>query len=326
MVLISSTLGRHLSAAVAFVFFLGVEAMPLSSFTNVTGRGVADVKRASAAPPYWVTYQDKTAAVAGPPDPSTIKGFNVFNLAFYLSTGAFDQAAVWANMGAAQRSTIKTQYAAAGIKLMVSAFGSTEQPTTAGLDPTTLANAIGQFVVNNDLDGVDVDYEDLTAITNGSGGEAWLITFTKQLRTVLPKGQYIITHAPLAPWFSPSRWAGGGYLKVHQEVGDLIDWYNVQFYNQGTDYTTCDGLLNTSSGTYPQSAVFQIAASGVPLNKIVIGKPGVPADAGSGYMEPAILAGCLATAKAQGWSAGAMMWEYPDADASWINTVRGSAF
>lgn len=28
--------------------------------------------------------------------------------------------------------------------------------------------------------------------------------------------------------FSPSKWGGGGYLKVHNSVGSLIDWYNVQ--------------------------------------------------------------------------------------------------
>ena len=28
--------------------------------------------------------------------------------------------------------------------------------------------------------------------------------------------------------FTPNRWGGGGYLKVHQQVGSLIDWYNVQ--------------------------------------------------------------------------------------------------
>jgi chitinase len=57
---------------------------------------------------------------------------------------------------------------------------------------------------------------------------AWLSTFTKALRAQLPQGQYILTHAPLAPWFSPGLWPGNGYLGVHAAVGSLIDWYNVQ--------------------------------------------------------------------------------------------------
>ena len=77
--------------------------------------------------------------------------------------------------------------------------------------------------------GIDVDFEDLSAFDAGTGSaENWLITFTQQLRTLLPQGQYIISHAPLAPWFAPNLWGGGGYLKVHNSVGSLVDWYNVQ--------------------------------------------------------------------------------------------------
>lgn len=37
----------------------------------------------------------------------------------------------------------------------------------------------------------------------------------------------------LAPWFEPgSKWGGGGYLAVDKNVGSLVDWYNVQFYNR----------------------------------------------------------------------------------------------
>ena len=48
--------------------------------------------------------------------------------------------------------------------------------------------------------------------------------------------------------------------------------------------------------------MFQIAASGVPLNKIVIGKPATAADANNGYIAPATLATCVEQAKSQGWS------------------------
>ena len=58
---------------------------------------------------------------------------------------------------------------------------------------------------------------------NGGTAEAWLITFTQSLRSALPSGQYIITHAPVAPWFAPI-YTAGAYTKVNSEVGDLIDW------------------------------------------------------------------------------------------------------
>ncbi|THH14722.1 hypothetical protein EW146_g5647 [Bondarzewia mesenterica] len=103
--------------------------------------------------------------------------------------------------------------------------------------------------------------------------------------------------------------------------------YNVQFYNQGaSEYTTCTNLLTTSGGSFPGSAVFEIAANGVSLNKIVIGKPATSSDASTGYMSPATLAGCVNTAKSQGWNAGIMTWEYPDAAASWISTVKAQAW
>lgn len=62
-------------------------------------------------------------------------------------------------MSAAQRSSIKSQYSAAGIKLIVSAFGSTDAPTTFGADPIGTANTMAAFVKQFDLDGIDVDYE-----------------------------------------------------------------------------------------------------------------------------------------------------------------------
>ncbi|KAK7061021.1 hypothetical protein VNI00_000756 [Paramarasmius palmivorus] len=127
--------------------------------------------------------------------------------------------------------------------------------------------------------------------------------------------------------FSPGKYGGGAYLTVHNSVGSLIDWYNVQFYNQGTsEYTTCSNLLTTSSNTWPKTALFQIAASGVPLSKLVIGKPATTGDANNGYIDANTLATCLQTAKNQGWNGGAMAWQYPHAGSSWITTVRSKSW
>jgi hypothetical protein len=60
-------------------------------------------------------------------------------------------------MSASQRSSVKAQYHAAGIKLLASAFGETNIPTSA--DPVSTANTIAAFVKQFDLDGIDVDYE-----------------------------------------------------------------------------------------------------------------------------------------------------------------------
>ncbi|KAJ6480359.1 glycoside hydrolase [Mycena sanguinolenta] len=274
-----------------------VHAAPFEGTTEAlspTARNVLSTRDVTAAP-RWVAYFDKWISDTSLPTVSDL--------------------------------SIKTEYAAAGISLVVSAFGSTYLPTTVGDDPTAAANYIANFVKEYNLDGVDVDYEDFTAVETAGTAVAWLTTFTTALRAQLPAGQYILTHAPVAPWFSPGLWANDVYLGLDSAVGSLIDWYNIQFYNQGaTEYTTCDGLLTTSSTTWPESAVFQIAANGVSLNKLVIGKPATTADAGSRYMDPATLSTCLVQAAAQGWSAGAMTWQYPNGGSAWITEVRAGAF
>lgn len=70
-----------------------------------------------------------------------------------------DQAQEWVSLTAAQRTTLKDQYAAAGVKLMISAFGSTDVPTSSGADPIATANSMAAFVKQYQLDGIDVDYE-----------------------------------------------------------------------------------------------------------------------------------------------------------------------
>lgn len=129
-----------------------------------------------------------------------------------------------------------------------------------------------------------------------------------------------MTHAPVAPWFSPGKFPSGGYLTVDRTVGNLIDWYNIQFYNRkhqpplnspcrahtflegDSEYTTCDNLLRASSSTWPKSSIFEIGASGVDLSKLVIGKPAGFSDATNGFMDANTLASCLSQAKGSGWS------------------------
>lgn len=116
------------------------------------------------------------------------------NLAFLLTTGPADQAANWAALPAGQRATLKRQYNAAGVSLVVSAFGETEHPTSQ--DPTTVANNLAQFVLNTNLDGIDIDYEEFDLVLQKPGvGEAWLTTLTQTLRQQLPQGQFILSHA-----------------------------------------------------------------------------------------------------------------------------------
>lgn len=116
-------------------------------------------------------------------------------------------------------------------------------------------------------------------------GAEWIIQFTKTLRPLLPN--HIITHAPQAPYFNRNIYGGKNYIKVHNEVGSMIDFYNIQFYNQGsTTYDTYEKLFLESGGVFPLTSVKEIADTGVPLDKIILGKPAAKKDvANTGFIE-----------------------------------------
>ncbi|KIJ53594.1 glycoside hydrolase family 18 protein [Sphaerobolus stellatus SS14] len=287
-----------------------------TAVSNFTSLYVAD----NTAPRFVVYWDHWVDGQNGPPNPSVFEGYNVVMLSFLLSWYPADQAAAWASLSYDERIAIKQRYNAAGIKLMVSAFGATDTPTTSGTDPTALAQWMAEWVKAYNLDGIDIDYEDFNAVWSGASVD-WLSTFTQVLRDNLPQGEYFITHAPVAPWFCAA--GGNSMVEVNNRVGGLIDWYNVQFYNQLDQYQNCESLIWSSGGTYPGSSVFEIANAGVDLNKIVVGKPASWDEAtNGGYMDPGFLSSCLKQAADNGWRGGAMVWEYPTADSQWIKTVR----
>jgi len=207
------------------------------------------------------------AASLGVPGYAPAHSYNYIALSFWLyPSKPADAALLWSNpstyfgtttFGAndsAIRDTLKSKYNNSGIKLLVSAFGPTQKPTSLGIDPAACATNLAKFVTDNILDGVDIDWEDTPAFQNGTG-EAWLITFTTTLRQLLPNA--IITHSPQAPYFGGTAlYPKNAYLAVHQAVGSMIQFYNVQFYNQGsTPYNTANLLFNCSGGWAPGTSV-----------------------------------------------------------------------
>jgi len=110
-------------------------------------------------------------------------------------------------------------------------------------------------------------------------GEQWLIDFTNAYREVSP--DTILAHAPQAPYFSPTYYKNGGYGTVDSAVGQHIDFYFMQYYNQGsTKYDSYSELFTkTTQGAFPGTSVKEIASRGVPLQKLVVGKPITTGDA-----------------------------------------------
>jgi len=293
-----------------------------------------------AQKPWWAVYSlSDYSTTQALPQSSQLTGYNVIIAAFWFSTNkpAY-KLAEFTSLPLSTRQWILNDYHSRNISFLVSAFGYGDNPTSDNKDPVKVADDLANFVKQYQFDGVDIDWEDFNALAVGANAasgkaEAWLSSFTRELRKQLPQGKYLISHAPVAPWFTmnTTRYPRGAYKAVHAEVGDLIDFYNVQFYNQGSDYTTCPSLLTRSvSGTFHNTSVFEIADpknAGVDLNKIVIGKPAIPADATNGFLNLTTLSTCLSQAKAKSWKGGAFLWEYhPDSSVPAIKTIRIQSF
>lgn len=206
---------------------------------------------------------------------------------------------------------MKKIYNDAGIKILVSAFGATEFPTSAKEDATACGLKLGDFVLANNLDGADIDWEDNDAMEAGTG-EQWLIDFTKALRSKIPN--HIVTHCPQAPYFKNEYYVHGGYKTINDQVGDLIDFYIIQFYNQGDSrYDTYDELFVHASGkAFNGTALTEIANRGIPLKKLVVCKPITSADAtNTGWMSATDLGAAVVKAYNEfGWYAGVAHWQY----------------
>lgn len=99
----------------------------------------------------------------------------------------------------------------------------------------------------------------------------------------------------------------------------------MQFYNQGSEcYADYQGTFQQSCTTFPSTSVGEIVAAGVPLHKLLLGKPVTSSDASNGYLDPtAINAIVRQAASEMGWNAGIMGWQWGDPQtlSSWVQTA-----
>jgi hypothetical protein len=82
-------------------------------------------KGGSASAPHYVIYTDANE-MGELPSAAQLKGFNRLMLAFWMTTrGAAAKASTWMKLGPAGQAAKRAEYNAAGISVMVSAFGAT---------------------------------------------------------------------------------------------------------------------------------------------------------------------------------------------------------
>lgn len=108
----------------------------------------------------------------------------------------------------------------------------------------------------------------------------------------------------------------------------MIDFYNIQFYNQGsTRYESYTSLFEVAEGWSTGTAVREIWNGGIPLSKIVVGKPITKAGVvNSGFVPMDQLASFFQQAKSNGiLPRGFMGWQWSldvnELNAQWARTL-----
>lgn len=266
-------------------------------------------------------------------------GFNVIILSFYLSSGPTDIVAAWVSATQKQRENCLNIIHKNNAILVMSAGGGTDTPYN--LNPVKYATQIAAFANNYGFDGVDFDLENFEPgleypPMNSKQTLNWLISCAVTTRKIIGD-EKSLSFAPQAPYFGKigdkNSFAGplGGFTGLELAIPTTIDFYNVQFYNQGQGcYINYEGIFinsrigGCSNTAFHGTSVSEISQSGVPLNKIVLGKPFLRSDAGNDFVNVGDLKTWIDKARNDlGWNAGIMTWQwhdYKDAKA-WISFI-----
>lgn len=262
-------------------------------------------------------------------------------LGFFMSDrGPADAAQVWAQMTDGEKQEVMAHAKSQGAKVMVSAGGATENVEGFVLQNSPTGDEYGKAAAlwckEHMLDGVDFDLE----LSPGNSAPfkdgtfiSWAVAATKAARLVLgPSG--IISHAPQAPYFSPA-WAGpkAGYVDIYKQTGSDIDFFFIQYYNQGVGiYDTSNQIfLDPGDAWAAGSAIVDLTKAGIPSDRIVVGKPvAMTGMANNGMVEALTLAKWINSArtnsllKYQG-GVGGWMWATGDAETiTWLNFMAST--
>ncbi|QDG79116.1 glycoside hydrolase family 18 protein [Labrenzia sp. PHM005] len=222
---------------------------------------------------------------------------------------------------------------------------------SASLNVSSFAKSLVDYAVKHDFDGIDIDFEDTASLQNPAAAsydaKKFLIALSKELKAAVPPGKsLIVTHAPQAPYFDPA-WKEAPYSQIASAAGDAIDWFNIQYYNNGTWYNgnTNDGpaqkekITGLSGSTPPGWSILALSEqAATPVEKLVLGRVTSLDNAGlnktmAGYLSAADTVTYLVQPLMSHFGAkfgGVMAWQYSlhvsstETANSWGKTIQGA--
>jgi len=176
------------------------------------------------------------------------------------------------------------------------------------------------------LSGPDISYYDLD-VEHIDDNFPQCAQFLGEVSKALKAGKpgCIVSHAPQTPYFTPSY--GNVYSLVYQNYAPYIDFFNIQYYNNGPSQTYDEIFING------EAAVYALIQGGMNPSYIAVGKaaqagqvtnesfvplyiPGDNSNTMTGFVQQA-----YGDSRLNGWttSGGVMVWYFntqgqPDAD------------
>lgn len=248
-------------------------------------------------------------------------GFNIILLAFWMGptigVDPYSAAYYWSLLPSTTQQSLMQTIHAKNAFVLVSAGG-------AGYNdyPVDGAAAFGQgaaiFSVQNNLDGVDFDFEHFTStFGTGSGMNktqtlAWLQLVNSSARTILGDDRFI-THAPQSPYFN-IEFAYGYLDLMTQDPVPSIDHLLIQYYNQGATYLTYDTQFIDNSSYHPGTTILDLLNAGIPKQQLVIGRLTQAADGqAASWIDPTTLGQWFVTAATDSrvlWKTGFSTWQW----------------
>jgi hypothetical protein len=134
-----------------------------------------------------------------------------------------------------------------------------------------LAADLVKILYNQMVDGIDMDVEnieqDKTFCHESAVFLGAMSSYFKKQKTGDDGDYFIVTHAPQTPYFN-TEWFDL-YYDVYKFNGADIDFFNIQYYNNNSDYALGDDMFKDDESL--NASVLELIENGIPSDKIVAG-------------------------------------------------------